>query len=92
METYPPGLRQGFAKPLLVMKLSFIFILAASFSVNARSYSQKISISVQNVPVQQVFGIIRSQSGYQFLYTDKVISKSRPTLKQVWAYDCIANT
>ncbi|MGC4104425.1 TonB-dependent receptor [Ferruginibacter sp.] len=78
MEAWSPGRRLGLKKLLLVMKLSVIFILATCLTATARSYSQKISISLQEVPVQQVFDVIRTQSGYQFLYTDKVISKSKP--------------
>ena len=78
IDTCPPGWRPGIKKLSLVMKLSITFILAACLTANARGFSQKISIVLQDVPVQQVFDVIRSQSGYQFLYTDKVISKSKP--------------
>lgn len=77
-KTYPPGLRLRLSKLLLIMKLAIIFILAACFAANAKGHSQRISVSLENASIQQVFDIIRSQSDYQFLYTNKVITNSRP--------------
>jgi iron complex outermembrane receptor protein len=65
-------------KLLLIMKLSFLFILAACMAANAKGYSQRITLSLENAPVQKVFDIIRSQSGYKFLYSNRVIAKARP--------------
>jgi TonB-dependent starch-binding outer membrane protein SusC len=86
MRTFSPGNRAGFAKLVRIMKLSFIIILAACLSANAKGYSQRITISLENASVQKVFETIRNQSGYQFLYTNKVLSKARPvtiTVKDV---------
>jgi len=91
-------MRPGLTKLLLVMKLSFIFILAACLSAHATGYGQKISVSLENASVRQLFDAIRAQSDYQFLYTDKVISRSKPvsidmknaTIEQVLA-SCFRN-
>ena len=73
----PNLLRPRFSKLLLIMKLSIIFILAGCLTVNAKGYSQNISISLENATIQKAFQAIRNQSDYQFLYTNKVLSKSR---------------
>jgi TonB-linked SusC/RagA family outer membrane protein len=78
MKAYPPGTRARITKTLLIMKLSILLLLAACFTANAKGYSQKISIAFENASVQQVFEAIRSQSGYQFLYTNKVLARSKP--------------
>ena len=78
MKTYPPGMRGRFAKIFLIMKLSIIFILAACLTVNAKGHSQRISISLENASVEKVFETIRLQSDYRFLYTNKVLAKSKP--------------
>ncbi len=78
MKTYPPGMRGRFTKIFLIMKLSIIFILAACLTVNAKGHSQRISVALENASIQKVFETIRIQSGYQFLYTNKVLAKSKP--------------
>ncbi|HET7118854.1 MAG TPA: TonB-dependent receptor, partial [Hanamia sp.] len=60
------------------MNLSIVIVLASCLTVNAKGYSQQVSISMQNAKIQKVFKAIRSQTGYQFLYTNKVLSKSTP--------------
>ena len=78
MKTYPPGMRGRFAKIFLIMKLSIIFILAACLTVNAKGHSQRISVALENASVEKVFETIRLQSDYRFLYTNKVLAKSKP--------------
>ena len=78
MKMYPPGTRRHFTKFFLIMKLSIIFILAACLTVNAKGHSQRISIALENASVEKVFETIRLQSGYRFLYTNKVLAKSKP--------------
>jgi iron complex outermembrane receptor protein len=78
MRTFPSGQRAKVAKLMRIMKLSIIIILAACLTANADGYSQRITISLENAPVQKVFEIIRAQSGYQFLYSNKVIAKAKP--------------
>lgn len=60
------------------MKLSVFFILVACFAAKANGYSQKISISLENAPLQTVFETIRSQTGYQFLYTNRIVTHAKP--------------
>ncbi|HMO62413.1 MAG TPA: SusC/RagA family TonB-linked outer membrane protein [Ferruginibacter sp.] len=70
--------RSGYAKMLRIMKLLAFMMLAACLSVQAKSYSQKISVSLENASFQQLVETIRSQSGYQFLYTSKILTYAKP--------------
>ncbi|MEO6730333.1 MAG: TonB-dependent receptor [Ferruginibacter sp.] len=70
--------RTGFAKLLRIMKLTTFIMLTACLYAKADGYSQKISLSFQNVSVERLFKSITDQSGYNFLYTNKVVSHARP--------------
>ena len=61
-------------------KLLFIFLTAFCVQVSASTaFSQRISISQKNMPLEQVLREIKRQTGYFFLYdTDLVQQKSKP--------------
>ncbi|BAV07365.1 TonB-linked outer membrane protein, SusC/RagA family [Filimonas lacunae] len=61
-------------KLLLVMKLSAIFLLAATLQVSARSYSQKVSISGKDLSLSRVFELIKQQTGYAFVADQSVLA------------------
>jgi TonB-linked SusC/RagA family outer membrane protein len=63
-------------KTLLVMKLTAFLILAACLHVSANGYSQKITLSVHEVPLEKVFKEIQKQSGYSFWYKTQQIDKT----------------
>ncbi|TKC05494.1 SusC/RagA family TonB-linked outer membrane protein [Pedobacter polaris] len=61
------------------MKLIVIFLTAFCLQVSASAFSQKISISQKNVPLEQVLKEIKRQTGYFFLYDlDLIQQKSKP--------------
>ena len=61
------------------MKLIVIFLTAFCLQVSATAFSQKVSISQKNVPLEQVLKEIKRQTGYFFLYDlDLVQQKSKP--------------
>lgn len=62
-----------FTKTIRIMKLITVFIIAACLQVSAKGYSQKVSLSGSNIPLQKVFEEIRKQTGYQFFYADEVL-------------------
>ena len=72
-----PGPGTGLIKLLMMTKLTVLCILAAALTARAEGYSQLITVSFDKAPVQQVFASIRSQSGYQFIYTNTVIARSK---------------
>ncbi|HVU54538.1 MAG TPA: TonB-dependent receptor [Puia sp.] len=59
------------------MKLTAFLVLAACLQVSTRVYSQKVSLSLANVPLEKVFKEMTRQTGYSFLYTDEVLNSTR---------------
>ncbi|MBO9592235.1 MAG: TonB-dependent receptor [Niabella sp.] len=59
------------------MKFSVLFLFVACLQVAGKSYSQKITLSLANVPIKTIFKEIERQSGYQFLYKDNLLRQSK---------------
>lgn len=66
--------KRYFKKALVIMKFISIFLFAACLQVSATGYSQKISLSENNVSLKKVFKEIENQSGYHFFYKDKLLT------------------
>lgn len=65
-------------KTLLIMKLTFIFLISACLQVHAgEGYGQKITLSQKNISLAKVFNEIRDQSGYLFLYNNKQLKNGK---------------
>ncbi|WP_406826191.1 SusC/RagA family TonB-linked outer membrane protein [Pedobacter sp. KACC 23697] len=63
-----------------IMRVStlFHFLLILSFlQVSAYTFAQRITLSVSNQPLSEVFRMIKSQTGYNFVYSDKIISDAK---------------
>lgn len=68
-----PGL--CLSKIFLVMKLTMFLTIAVILQASANGFSQeKITLSGSNVPLEKIFKDIRKQSGYNFLYNDRLLS------------------
>ncbi len=65
-------------KWLRVMKLTAIILLSVCMSVAARSNAQRISLKVDNRPLEQVFAELKRQAGYIFTYAESVMKESKP--------------
>ena len=65
------------SKTLLAMKLTTILLLAACLNVTANGYGQKVSLSTKQGYLEQVFGEIKKQTGYTFVYTDALLQKAK---------------
>jgi TonB-linked SusC/RagA family outer membrane protein len=77
-----PYIRVG-RKQLLVMKLTSFLLLVACLNVSAGVYSQKVSLSAENVSLKQVFKEIRKQTGYSFIFREVLLQKARPVTLHV---------
>lgn len=55
------------------MRLTAFLITISTLSISAKSYSQEVNLSLQNVPVEKVFKEIREQTGYSFLWAQQTI-------------------
>ena len=71
------NLKNGLRQKLLMMNLTAFFLMATFLQVSAGGYSQKISISLKNVPVEKLFKEIENQSEYRFFYNEKVLKNSK---------------
>src|SRR5688572_2577334 len=65
------------ARLLFILKMNAFFLLAICINANARTYSQKITLSQKDVPLKKVFSEISKQTGYTFLYTRSLLQKAK---------------
>jgi TonB-linked SusC/RagA family outer membrane protein len=63
-------------KILLVMKITTFILLISVMAVSASSLAQKITLNEKKVSLEQVLRKIRLQSGYDFIYSDDILSKT----------------
>src|SRR5690606_27708831 len=61
------------SKIIRIMKLSGIFLLAACLQVSASAYSQRVTLTQHNIPIEKVFRQIKKQTGYMFLYNNEML-------------------
>jgi len=61
-------------KSLLVMKLITILILVACIGAHGAALSQKINLDARNIPLEDVFKVIKMQTGYHFFYEKEVLN------------------
>ena len=78
----PPGVRSLQIKILLVMKLTTCLMLFTCLQVGAKGVAQKVTLNENKASLEKVLKKIGYQTGYTFLYENKVLEKaSRVTLK-----------
>jgi TonB-linked SusC/RagA family outer membrane protein len=71
-------LKNRTAKKLFRAKFAFLLCTIAAMSVYASGYSQTITFSGKDVPLKNMFAIIREQTGYSVFYNKKLLDKARP--------------
>ena len=70
--------RKVIIKTLQIMNITAIFLLAACLQVTALGgYSQKITLSQNNVSLKTIFKDIERQSDYQFFYKEKLLKQAK---------------
>jgi TonB-linked SusC/RagA family outer membrane protein len=70
-------------KICLVMKLTAFVLLVTCLHVSAAGYSQKVTLNVKNMPLQQVFTEIITQTGVSIVYSEKALSNTAPVTLNV---------
>lgn len=65
-------------KLVLVMNLTAVILTVTCMSLSAAGYSQKVTLSETNSPLNTVLQEIRKQSGYQLVYNSDLIAKANP--------------
>ncbi|QJB38366.1 TonB-dependent receptor [Chitinophaga oryzae] len=66
-----------------MMKLTVLLLTVALLQVHAAGYSQTVTISRSNTPLDKIFREIRKQTGYTFLYTDEQMLQERKVSLQL---------
>ena len=61
----------SFRKLIRIMKLTFILLTVVALQVSARGYTQSITLTLKNAPLEKVFESITHQSGYRFFYNEE---------------------
>lgn len=59
------------------MKMTAFLLLAFCLHISAHVNSQSITLNVKEASPESVFSEIKKQTGYSFIYTDKVLKESR---------------
>lgn len=70
--------RKFLIKTLLIMKLTVFILLVLALQVSARGYTQSVTLSVKNTPLQQVFEQVKKQTGLSFLWDEATLKDTRP--------------
>jgi TonB-linked SusC/RagA family outer membrane protein len=63
---------------LLIMKFTFILIIASLLNLQAETYSQTITFSGTNIPFEKVFAAVESQTGYTFFGNKDLLKGTKP--------------
>jgi TonB-dependent starch-binding outer membrane protein SusC len=85
-------------KTLLIMKFTVVFVLVACLQVKATTFAQNVTLNVRNASLEQVFGELKKQSGYNFFYNDAMLKAGLPVTIDVKGMpfeealkECLAN-
>jgi TonB-linked SusC/RagA family outer membrane protein len=77
--TIKPGIaKRCIPKIWLIMRLTTVILIATLMQVGAKGLAQKISLSETNTSLKSVLKVLRTQSGYNFVYTDGILAKAKP--------------
>ena len=71
------GMRRRLIKTLLVMKLASLLLMAAFLNARASGVAQKITLSVQNIELEEIFTMVKEQTGFSFFYDAAVLKGAR---------------
>ncbi len=71
-----PGHARPKTKIWKVMKLATVILLVSFLQISAKGFSQKITMSKKNRPIQEALTEIEKQTGYKFWYHANVLSNA----------------
>lgn len=66
------------AQILLVMKLIIVLLTATFLQVSAGTYAQNVTLKQKSVKLVTIFKEIRKQTGYDFIYSDRMLENVKP--------------
>lgn len=70
------GTWADFCSNLLVMKLTGILLLILALNFTASAISQTVSLSEKNTSLEKIFGKIKAQTGYSFVYKPQLVTNA----------------
>ncbi|WP_181182488.1 SusC/RagA family TonB-linked outer membrane protein [Sphingobacterium lumbrici] len=68
------------------MKFTVLLLTVTFFQLSASTYGQQVTLKKRNVSLVEIFNDIREQTGYDFIYSDRMMEKAHlvdMNLKQV---------
>lgn len=60
------------------MKVATLLLLLVALSTTATAYAQKITLSVKQASLNEIFTAIKQQTGYYFLYNNDILKNTTP--------------
>ena len=66
------------SKLCLIMRLITLILITSFMQVYAVGFAQKINLTQSNAPLKTILKELRLQSGYNFVYTDDLLSMAKP--------------
>ncbi len=69
---------RGLTKTLRIMKITAIILLSACIAASANGLSQKVTLSLKEAPVQQVFKEVSRQTGVSIVYRESLFEGLAP--------------
>ena len=67
-----------FKNALLIMKLTTVLLMAGLLQVHAAGYSQTITLAGKDMPLKEVFAVIKKQTGYVAFYNKSTLEAAKP--------------
>lgn len=59
------------------MKMTIVLLTIACLQVSAKGYTQSVTLTVKNAPLEKVFKELKKQTGYDFWYESKLLDKAK---------------
>lgn len=66
-----------------IMKLTALIMVLGCIHVSAKGFTQTVSLSVKEIPLEKVFSTIEKQSGFFFIYNKEQISNAHSVTVQL---------
>lgn len=63
---------------LATVRILVVALLSVVLTASANGYSQNVTLSMNNAPIEKVFKEIRKQTGYEFLYSTRLLANANP--------------
>ncbi len=77
----PPGLythKSILRQTIMVIKMSYVLLCIACFQLQARTYSQTITLNTKQTSLEKIFQAIEQQTGYVILYNYSELKRAKP--------------